>query len=115
MSFMCFEYSMMMSNPNPNPNSKFEQLPNGYDDFIHRSQPIKTFELFSINNNKVYTFCDLSISWRKSKSLLCFDGTKSSDIKRKLCKGSCKIKKNNLEPTEACTSTATGHSSKLHV
>ena len=34
--------------------SKFGQLPNGYDNFIHRSPPIKTFELFSINNNTIY-------------------------------------------------------------
>ena len=37
-------------------NSKFGQLSNGYDDFIHRSQPIKTFELFSINNKSLYWF-----------------------------------------------------------
>ena len=35
-------------------NFKFELLPNLYDDFIHRSQPIKTFVMFSINNNNAY-------------------------------------------------------------
>ena len=43
--------------------SKFGQLPLGYADFTHRCQPIRTIELFSINNKVILDVYLCTFQW----------------------------------------------------
>lgn len=57
-------------------------------------------------DKKVFTFGDSSISWRRNKHLLYFDGSKANLIKKELCKQMCEDGEDNLELAEVHVSDA---------
>ena len=52
-------------------------------------------------DKKVFTFGDSSISWRKNRSLLHFDGTEANLIKKEMCKQICEDGKDNSADSHA--------------
>ena len=47
-------------------------------------------------DKKVFTFGDSSISWRKNRSLLHFDGSEANLIKKEMCKQICEDGEDNF-------------------
>ena len=52
-------------------------------------------------DKKVFTFGDSSISWRKNRSLLHFDGTEANLIKKEMCKQICEDGEDNSADSHA--------------